>query len=153
MQAVMQHLDSIVRWLKDLETRVLRLETQGLRFVPLTTPKTSTSWDGDSYSTTAWTLLDLSAVFSVPANIKAVLLRARVNDSGSAGAAARIAFGTAGSDATTVGVVSCEGLPNDTWAFGTFEVPCQVDGDIYYTIVATGASTLDVDIKIWGYWI
>ena len=31
-------------------------------FVPLTTPLTSTSWDGDARSTTAKTKIDLSAV-------------------------------------------------------------------------------------------
>jgi len=36
------------------------------------TPLTSTAWDGgDAFSTTAKTLIDLSAVFGVPAGVKA----------------------------------------------------------------------------------
>jgi len=32
-------------------------------------------------------------------------------------------------------------------------VPCNADGDIYYQISASGASTFDVWIQIWGYYI
>ena len=54
------------------------------RPVFLTTPKTSDSWDGDARSTTAKTLIDLSAVFGVPAGVKAVLVGVSMRDSGSA---------------------------------------------------------------------
>jgi len=56
----------------------------GYAFVPLTTPLTSTAWDGNAYSTTAKTLIDLSAVFGAPAGIKAILAFVVVRDSGSA---------------------------------------------------------------------
>ena len=54
-------------------------------WVYLTTPLTSTSWDGDARSTEAATLLDLSSVFSVPAGVKAVLVRLACRDSAAVG--------------------------------------------------------------------
>ncbi|MDD4465707.1 MAG: hypothetical protein PHY25_03390, partial [Dehalococcoidales bacterium] len=54
------------------------------RPVFLTTPLTSTSWDGDAFSTTSKTLIDLSTVFGAPAGIKAVLCNVAIKDSASA---------------------------------------------------------------------
>ena len=124
------------------------------RFIPLTTPLTSTSWDGDAYSTTAKTKIDLSAVFSAPAGIKAISARIQARDSGSAASGA-IYLGIAPND--TAGqwamVVSPRGLTNDYGSFQTGICPCNVDGDIYYQINASGANTLDAWIEIWGYWL
>jgi hypothetical protein len=127
-------------------------EYTGYAFVPLTEPLTSTSWDGDSYSTTSKTLIDLSAVFGVPAGVKAVLVRTAINDSGSAANTCTLTLSpnnTAGSGLTT----QCSALTNDTVVRDCLVVPCDANGDIYYQIVASGASTMDVFIAIWGYWI
>jgi len=115
------------------------------------TPLTSTSWDGDSYSTTAKTLIDLSAVFpGTPANIKAVLLRVACRDSGSAGADCYINFWS--TNAAGVGPhVRPAGRANDLIEDQVIVVPCDSNGDIYYQVNATGASTLDVWIYIDGY--
>jgi len=124
----------------------------GSNFVQLQAPLTSTSWDGDARSTTAKTLIDLSAVFGTPANIKAVLIRAEIRDSGSASADTYIFL--APTDAASVGIMeSCAGLANDYRARGTHVVPCNGDGDIYYQIAASGAGTMDVKLEIWGYWL
>lgn len=120
-------------------------------FVPLTTSLTSTSWDGDSYSTTAKTLIDLSAVFGAPAGIKAVLFRVLVRDSGASTTDCWINLGLTNVSATGVGL-RC--MPaNDRWSEGTVVVPCDANGDIYYQIGASGASTMDVYLQVWGYWI
>lgn len=115
----------------------------------LTTPLTNASWDGDGRSTTAKTLLDLSAVFGAPAGIRAVYVTVQVRDSGSAGA--DTVFILAPNNTANQGMIfSCGGLPNDQLYRGAAWVPC-VGGDVYFQCIASGASTLDVDLKIWGY--
>ena len=121
------------------------------RTVWLATPLTSTSWDGDARSTTAKTKIDLSAVFSAPAAIRAVYCRLLARDSGSA--ASTTAF--VGLDASNgsyhqLGVWPA-GKANDTYAEGSGWVTCNADGDIYYQISASGAGTMDVCLQIWGY--
>jgi len=124
----------------------------GAIFVPLTTPLTSTAWDGDAYSTIGTsTLLDLSAVFGVPAGVKAVLLYTAIKDS------AAINTGTwffqAGPSSTwwNQSVVRCYG--GDLWHDRTEVVSCDANGDFYYRIGASGASTMGIYLRIWGYWV
>lgn len=120
-------------------------------FVPLTVPLTSTSWDGDSYSTIAPTTIDLSSVFGVPAGVKAVLVRVTIRDSGSATNDVSVSLGPAG--LTGALTVRCSGLPNDSYTNGCLTVPCDTNGDIHYTVTASGANTMDVTLQIWGYWL
>lgn len=122
----------------------------GPHWVCLTAPLTSGSWDGDAYSTTAKTLIDLSAVFGAPPAMKAVLLKLQIRDSGSASSRDFIILGP--TDAAGVGLaLECGGVANDSWVSGCLTVPCSADGDIYYQVAASGASTFDVLIQIWGY--
>ena len=128
------------------------IEYTAYAFVPLTTPLTSASWDGDSRSSSPKTLIDLSAVFGAPTGIKAVLLSVQVRDSTSSTGDAFIIF----SDDDTAGegiVVGCNGIRNDAWAYNQAIVPCNATGDIYYQTVSTGVLTLDIVVKIIGYWI
>lgn len=118
----------------------------------LTTWLTSTSFDGDSFSTTAKTLIDLSAVFSAPAGIKAVLMFVTLRDSGSAAGTAEVIL-SPNNSANAGAYVAASGLTNDAVARGLLIVPCDANGDIYYQISATGASTLDLWLQIAGYWI
>ena len=127
-------------------------EYTGYIFVPLTTPLTSTSWDGDSFSTTAKTVIDLSAVFGAPAGIKAVNVVVALKDSGSAAGDGRLILSA--NNTANIGIpFDCNGQANDSWEreFGT--VPCDANGDIYYQTIATGAGTLDIVIQIHGYFI
>lgn len=120
---------------------------QGWTF--LTTPLTSTSWDGDSHSTTAKTLIDLSAVFGVPAGISAVLVLVVVNDSASQTTDTYIILSpnnTGGS-----GPAISPQYVNDRQGRQTLVVPCDANGDIYYQIAASGANTFDVAMQVWGY--
>jgi hypothetical protein len=119
-------------------------------WVFLTSPLTSTSWDGDSYSTTAKTLIDMSAVFGVPAGVQAVLVFVGIKDSGSSANDVYLVLSpnnTAGSGA----VIRAEGLPNDSDTNQMIIVPCNSDGDLYYQIAASGAGTMDIFIQVWGY--
>jgi hypothetical protein len=120
--------------------------------VPLATPATSTAFDGDAFSDTAWTELDLSTVFSAPAGVKAVYVRASARDSGSSGARCTLQLGGDGTN-TAVMVDLWAGLANDSSIQAHGIVPCNADGNIYYTVDASGPGTMDVWLQIHGYWI
>lgn len=116
------------------------------------TPYTSTAWDGDSYSTASKALQDLSTVFGIPANVKAVYVWVAIRDSGSATGDPRITLDA--TDTANAGIsIGCGGLTNDALTRATAIVPCDANGDIYTQINATGASTLDIFLRIWGYLI
>ena len=121
------------------------------QWVMLTTPLTSTSWDGDAFSTTAKTLIDLSAVFSVPAGVKAVLVRLIARDSGSSGGAYFFGVSPNSTANELVGAVRLGNITNDSVRENTFICPCDSNGDIYYQISASGAGLLDAWIEINGY--
>ena len=138
----------------NLERAIERLQgmlsSASLQPTYLTTPLTSTSWDGDSFSTTAKTLIDLSAVFGVPAGVRWVLVHTRVRDSGSAGGSYFLIL----SPNSTAGdglVNRVEYVTNDARNEQTMVVPCDANGDIYYQIAASGTGTTDVWLEIWGY--
>lgn len=153
----MNPIDGIMQSLKEMRGRIMRLESHGApRFIPLTTALSSTSWDGDAYSTVGSagvnTQLDLSAVFGAPAGIKAVLMRVTVRDAAAWGTASLYAIFYIASDATLpTGGVRCYG--GDIYSEGNLVLPCDANGDVWYRLGASGAGTLDVDIRIWGYWI
>lgn len=140
--------------LQQLEREVERLRVQeNGKFVALTTPLTSTSWDGDSFSTTSKTKIDLSAVFGVPANVKAVLVRLTARDSGSSAGYCQLGLSpnsTAGSVAVQAYL---QGVANDVYVAANGIVPCDSGGDVYYQIIASGTGTLDAFIEIWGYFL
>jgi len=121
-------------------------------FVPLTTPLSSTAWDGDAYSTVATsTLIDLSAVFGVPAGVKAVLVSVAVRDSAAWGAGG---YGlNLGPSSTYYYANSTTCYGGNLYGRGYGPVPCDANGDLYYRCQASGAGTLDIDLRIWGYWI
>ena len=121
------------------------------RPVFLTTPKTSTSWDGDAYSTTAKTKIDLSEVFGVPAGIKAVLVWVAVRDSASQTTDCYLRLSPVSTGDAGMGV-NCDYV-NDRYGRHLLIVPCDANGDIYYQIAASGTGTMDVFLQIWGYWL
>ena len=138
--------------IKRLEKEVERLRVKEKQvFVPLTTPLTSTSWDGDGYSTVGRTKIDLSSVFGVPDGIKAVLLSVKVRDSASQTSDTYIVLGptnTAGN-----GVAVNPQYTNDRYNRVVIVVPCDSNGDIYYDITASGTGTFDVIMQVFGYWL
>jgi hypothetical protein len=159
----MNALDGILDALAKLTKRIDRLETihQSRWIYPYSpgwagaagAPLTSTSWDGDAYSTTAKTVIDLSAVFGMPAGAKAVLVRALARDSASA-ATATCYIGLSPNNTAAsfpLNIRLDNHSPNDGIMEELGTVPCNSDGDIYYQIVASGAGTMDVWIEIWGY--
>ena len=152
--------ESMLNRLTRLEREVERLRvgdkadsTAFGRPVFLTTPLTSTSWDGDARSTTAKTKIDLSAVFGVPAGVKAVIVKLVARDSGSATGAIFFEVSPNNVSYSAAVIVSPRGLPNDTLAYTNGVVSCDAGGDIYYQIDASGTDTLDCWLEIWGYWL
>jgi len=151
----MDNSDKLVSKITFLENEIRRLKVQERSsggFTALTTPLTSTDWDGDAHSTTAKTKIDLSAVFSVPAGVSAVLVRLQCKDSGSS--SGYNYFGVSPNDtAGELAVIAyLEGIANDVNVFAHGTCPCDANGDIYYQIIASGVSTLDAWIEVWGYW-
>lgn len=116
-------------------------------------PLVSTAWDGDAYSTTGKTLIDLSVVFSgVPAGVKAVAVRLSARDSASA-ATSNIFVGLSNNNTSLsfALAVSPRGLPNSYYAEQDGIVPCNANGDIYYQVQASGASTMDIILTVIGW--
>ena len=146
--------EKVVDRIKRLEREVERLRVKEKQvFVPLTTPLTSTSWDGDAYSTTAKTKIDLSVVFGVPAGVKAVLVRMVARDSWSSSGYCQIGLSPNNTADSVALQAYLQGVANDVYVTTSGIVPCDVNGDVYYQVTASGAGTLDVVIQIWGYWL
>ena len=123
------------------------------RPVFLTEPLTSTAWDGDARSTTKKTLIDLSAVFGVPAGVKAVIARAAARDSASS-TNTNLYF-TLSPNNGGGGALYCRpaGITNDAFAEAQAVVPCNANGDVYFALTASGTDTMDVWLEISGYWL
>ena len=126
-------------------------EYTGYPYVPLATPLTSTSYDGDAFSDVAATLIDLSAVFGAPAGIKAAMVQIVARDSA--------AWGTpdldvaVGPSAEYFYALDCRPAGGDVWCEVGRLVTCDANGDLYLYIDASGVGTMDVYIRIWGYCI
>jgi len=135
---------------KKFDRDVQTIRTKFPQWVYLAAPLTSASWAGDSFSTTAKTLLDLSAVFAVPAGVRAILANAYVRDSASNGANYQLILAP-NNTANQGFFFDAEAGGNDVYRHTGNVVPCDANGDVYYQISASGADTLDIWLHIWGY--
>lgn len=121
------------------------------RPVFLSAPLTSTSWNGNLFSTTSKTLLDLSAVFGAPAGIKAIIAEYSIKDTGSSNGTCRLVLSP--NNVNMIGV-HLMGSPTDGHlATSNAIIPCDANGDIYYQIVASGTNTMTIYFQILGYWL
>ncbi len=126
-------------------------------FFPLMLPLAHSDFNGDSFSTTAKTEVAMRVsgkFFGLPADAKAALIKAVVQDSASAANDCYIILApnnTAGSGI----YYRCSGLTNDAKGGGTYVVPLTQDSPskLYYQALASGATTLDVWLTVWGYWL
>ena len=114
------------------------------RPVFLTTPKTSTDWDGDTKTTEDRAIVDLSAVFGVPDGVKAVLMTIQtkadaVND--------YIRFGP---NSTYNYALICRTPVASQIAHAMGIVPCDSNGDVY---CYPSGTVEGVWVWIWGYWL
>jgi len=117
----------------------------------LTTPLTSTSWDGDARSTTTATKIDMSSVFSgYPTDaVKAVMVRLACRDSAKLGTTG-LSIGV-GPSATYYYNVSTIAIGGDVISSQTAWCACDAAGDIYFQVAASGTNTLDAWLEVWGY--
>ena len=107
----------------------------------LTASLTSTSWDGDSKTAANNGTIDLSAVFGVPAGVKAVLVRLSAQSS-SVGNVAQLGP-SSGQNNAVFARTQVTNVYSDSFGL----VPCDANGDVYFTCVGT----CNVNIQIWGY--
>lgn len=120
-------------------------------YVPLDTILSSTSYDGDLFSSQSKTLIDLSAVFGAPAGIKAILLLGAVSDAGSAGTDCRVYVGP--TNTAYVGTAFNCSPVNSRPGRAMQMVNCNADGDVYLQIIASGTNTMAITFQIHGYWV
>ena len=146
--------DELMQLVKKYERELERLRAFEVpaRHVLLTTPLTSTDWDGgDNFSTTAKTLIDLSVKFpGLPEGVRSVDVSVAVKDSGSAGTYCFFVL-----DSTNVANQGHSANPsavNARYVWTHFaDLKCDANGNVYYQISASGAGTMQVIIYIWGY--
>ena len=137
--------EKLLARLQQLEREVERLRVQeNGKFVALTTPLTSTSWDGDDKTTADRAIVDLSSVFGVPAGVKAVLMSIqtqadKVNE--------YIRFGP---NSTYDYALTCRTPVAGRIAHATGVVPCDSNGDVY---CYPSGTIENVYVYIWGYWL
>lgn len=110
----------------------------------LTTPLTSTAWDGDNKGTGDRATVDLSAVFGVPAGVKAVLMSIQTDADT---AEDYIRFGP---NSTYNYALTCRTQVGGVIAHANGIVPCDSNGDVY---CYTSGTVESVYVWIWGYWL
>jgi hypothetical protein len=133
----------LLRRIEELEKLIKRQPEVAPQLIPLATPLTSTSWDGDAKTTANSGTIDLSSVFSAPAGIKAV----SVHFATTSAVVGRIsALGTV----ITFDVLKMLGQVANVENSISGVIACDANGDINF--YCSGDLT-SVKIRILGYWI
>ena len=115
-------------------------------FIPLTTPLTSTSWNGDDTKTVGTITIDTSSVFGAPAGIKAALIFFRAKWT-SASTSSFMYVRPIGATRYTDIIYA----DNTSYQTSNATVPCDENGD--FEFVVGGANATEVICEIWGYWL
>lgn len=137
--------EKLLARLQRLEREVERLRVkENGKFVALTTPLTSTSWDGDDKTTADRAIVDLSSVFGVPAGVKAVLMSIQTQ------AAAANNYIRFGPSSTYSYALTCRTAVDGQIAHAFGIVPCDANGDVY---CYTSGDVESVYVYIWGYFL
>ena len=122
--------------------KISREDLAGWHF--LATPLTSTSWDGDNKGLGDRATVDLTAVFGVPAGVKAVLMSIQTQANA---ANEYIRFGP--NDGNSF-ALTCRTQVNSQIMHASGIVPCDANGDVY---CYTSGTVEGVWVWIWGYWL
>lgn len=136
----------MVRRIADLERDVARLHEleQGPGLVFLTTQLTSTAWDNDAKTSANNGIIDLSAVFGVPAGVKAVLCGLVVySTTGGISIVIKPDSGASSAPPLSATTVASTFVGDSGW------VPCDTNGDVYFS--SSSGTSAQVWIEIWGY--
>lgn len=114
----------------------------GYVFVPLVTPLTSSTYDGDAVAASSW--ITLTSLFSAPAGLKAVSLSVVAKD---AGVPSRVSIGPDSSN--YLAIVLYTQVANVLIGANGI-VPCDANGNIYISV----SENIDyVFIRIYGYFL
>lgn len=114
--------------------------------VPLLTPLTSTSWDGDDSKTVGTHTIDTSSVFGAPAGIKMALVRFN-GQWAAAASSSNAGIRSSGGSSNTATIRAQTTFFQDYFGL----VPCDANGDI--DVVVAGATLTNTRLEIWGYCI
>ena len=137
--------EKIIERLKRIEREVERLRVKEKQvFVPLTTPLTSIDWDGDTKGTGDRATVDLSAVFGVPAGVKAVLMSIQTTGD------AVNEYIRVGPNSGNSFALTCSTPVASQIAHACGIVPCNANGDVY---CYPSGTVEGVQVWIWGYWL
>jgi len=146
---------ALVKKIAQLERRLDNLAEPEIGWTPhfLTEPYTNTDFDGDSFSTVAaHTKIENTAwSTTIPTDAKALIIEAQCRDSGSAANNANVTLFSTATATNAALTVRAGGKVNDYIATNQGIVPCT-DGDIWYRCTASGANTLDIWLRVIGYW-
>jgi len=119
----------------------------GYVFVPLTTSRVATDWDGDAKADASDGVINLQAAapagFALPVEIKAIAFSLYVK-------AATVGLSCAIATSGSVYGVQVYAVVANQWNCGGGVVACDANGDVYFT--ALGDLT-GVILNILGYWI
>jgi hypothetical protein len=139
----MDNWERVASKINGVQREIERLKTGevGITFIPLTTPLTSTAWDGDdTKAISANNALDLNSVFSLPTGAKAVVISVEGSGSGvmwfhtSSGSFKCVTLRPKGGYDTQQGIV-----------------PISTANTIYWTVVSAAMDYVKMEIQ--GYWI
>lgn len=124
------------------------------QFYPLSSEWNSGSFNGDSFSTISTaTQMDISTFTGAPADtshIRAILVRVVCRDSAAWGTGSL--YFSCGPSATRWYAFDVWTFGGDLWIASQGIVPTDANGDVWYKIGASGASTFELFFEIWGYW-
>ena len=113
-------------------------------------PYTSTSWDGDAFSTGTGTI-NWNTVFGVPPQAKMVFLRLLIKDEASTGGIYYFQLkAKSGGTEYPLTAYAARGV-NDELSSANGWVPIAQNGTSYYNIVASSASAMDIRIWVTAY--
>jgi hypothetical protein len=124
------------------------------KFVQLATPITSTTWVISSpKSSTSPTLIDMSATFTGYPTTPPTALLVRLIARDSVAVHRTDLYAAFGPSTTRYYQLSVHPVGGDIQAATGGVINCDANGDIAYSLVASGTNTMDVQVEIWGYWI
>jgi hypothetical protein len=115
-------------------------------FIPLTTPLTSTSWNGDDTKTVGTITIDTSSVFGAPAGIKAALIFFRAKWTSASTSSFMYVRPIGATRYTDIAYAH-----DTSYQTSNATVPCDENGD--FEFVVGGANATEVICEIWGYWL
>lgn len=114
-------------------------------------PRTSTSWDGDSFSDAASGTINWNTAFGVPSGAKMVFLDVDVRDAASAGGSYWLGLKAKSSTTNWSLVAQADTAFNDQQRHTFGWVPVQSNGTSYYYVNASGTNTMDISMYVVAY--